>query len=50
VFSDNGSQAAGSAMTSTVTGGTPIIVDVFYFLDDVASDLNDVRLPYITES
>jgi hypothetical protein len=50
VFSDNGSQAAGSVMTSTLTGGTPVIVDVFYFLDDVASDLNDVRLPYITES
>lgn len=50
VFSDNGSQSAGSAMTSTVTGGTPIIVDVYYFLDDVASDLGDIRLPFVTEA
>lgn len=50
VFSDNGSQAAGSNMTSSLDGGTPIIVDVFYFLDDEASDLNAVRIPFVTES
>lgn len=50
VFSDNGSQSAGSNMTSSLDGGTPIIVDVYYFLDDVASDLDAVRIPYITES
>lgn len=50
VFSDNGSQSAGSGMTSTATGGTPIIVDVFYYLDDVVSDLDDVNLPFITEA
>lgn len=50
VFSDDGSQSAGSDMTSSLTGGTPIIVDVFYFLDDVASDLGDVRIPFITEA
>ena len=50
VFSDNGSQSAGSGMTSSLDGGTPIIVDVFYFLDDEASDLNAVRIPFVTES
>lgn len=50
VYSDNGSQSAGSNMTSSLTGGTPIIVDAFYYLDDVASDLGDVRIPFITEA
>lgn len=50
VFSDNGSQSAGSGMTSTATGGTPIIVDVFYYLDDVVSDLDSIRVPFITEA
>lgn len=43
--------AAGSAMTSTETGGTPVIVEVSYFLEDLdVADLNDIRLPFLTES
>lgn len=50
VFSDNGSQSAGSNMTSSLDGGTPIIVDVCYYLEDDPSDLNAVRIPFITQS
>lgn len=50
LFSDNGSQSAGSGMTSTVTGGTPVIVDVCYYLDDAVSDLDAIRVPFITEA
>lgn len=42
--------SAGSTLTSTVTGGTPIIVEVCYWLDDVVADLDAVRVPYITET
>lgn len=42
--------SAGSTLTSTLTGGTPIIVEVCYWLDDVVPDLDAVRVPYITES
>ena len=42
--------AAGSTLTSSLTGGTPIICEVAYYLDDAVAELNDVSLPYITES
>lgn len=42
--------AAGSTLTSTVPGGTPIIVEVAYFVDDAVADLTDVSLPFLTES
>ena len=42
--------AAGSTLTSSLTGGTPIICEVAYYLDDAVAELNDVSVPYITES
>jgi hypothetical protein len=43
---DSTNTAAGSGVTSTLTGGTPILVEVGYYLDDVVADLNDVRIPF----
>lgn len=42
--------AAGATLTSTTAGGTPIIVEVCYYLDDEAAGLDDIHLPYVTES
>jgi hypothetical protein len=42
--------SAGSTLTSSLTGGTPIICEVAYYLDDAVAELNDVSIPYITES
>lgn len=42
--------AAGSTLTSTQPGGTPIIVDAYYYLNDEPSELNDIWLPFINES
>ena len=42
--------AAGSTLTSSLTGGTAIICEVAYYLDDAVAELNDVSIPYITES
>lgn len=47
---DNTGTAAGSTLTSSATGGTPIVVEVCYYLEDVAPDLNSTYLPFITES
>lgn len=47
---DNTGTAAGANLTSTQTGGTPIICEVGYYLSDEVADLGDVNLPYITES
>lgn len=47
---DSTGTAAGSNLTSTQTGGTPIIVEVSYYLEDDIADLNEVSVPYITES
>ena len=41
---------AGSALSSTQTGGTPIIVEVSYFIDDEVAGLNDTYIPFITET
>ena len=51
VFVTNGTgTSAGSTLTSSLTGGTPIICEVAYYLDDAVAELNDVSVPYITES
>ena len=41
---------AGSALSSTQTGGTPIIVEVSYFIDDEVAGLDDTYIPFITET
>lgn len=42
--------AAGSTLSSTATGGTPIICEVSYYLDDAVATVEDTRIPYTTES
>ena len=42
--------AAGSALSSTQTGGTPIIVEVSYFIDDEVAGLDDTYIPFVTET
>ena len=41
---------AGSALSSTQAGGTPIIVEVSYFIDDDVAGLDDTYIPFITET
>jgi hypothetical protein len=52
VFVTNSSgTSAGTALYSSVIGGTPIIVEVAYYLDDTeVPDLNDVQIPFVTET
>ena len=45
-----GANGAGSALSSTQTGGTPIIVEVSYFIDDEVAGLDDTYVPFITET
>jgi hypothetical protein len=45
-----GANGAGSAITSTQTGGTPIIVEVSYFVDDDVAGIEDTYVPFITET
>ena len=45
-----GGTTAGSTLTSTQAGGTPLICEVAYYLDDVCGDLDDTILPFITEA
>lgn len=47
---DSSGTSAGSNLRSSLVGGTPIIVEVAYYLDDAAADLGDVNLPFITET
>lgn len=42
--------SAGSAITSSAVGGTPIVCEVSYYLDDAVADLDDTRVPYLVES
>ena len=42
--------AAGSTLSSTATGGTPIICEVSYYLDDAVATTEDTHIPYNTES
>lgn len=44
---DNG---AGTGITSDEVGGTPLIVEVCYYLDDDAPGLDDIHRPYTTEA
>jgi len=41
---------AGSALSSTTTGGTPIIVEVCYYVEDVPPELDSTFVPFITET
>jgi hypothetical protein len=41
---------AGTAITSTQAGGTPIIVEVAYFVEDDVAGLDITFIPYITET
>lgn len=41
---------AGSNITSSLPGGTPIIVEVAYYINDVVADLGDVRIPFSREN
>ena len=41
---------AGSTLSSTATGGTPIICEVSYYLDDAVATTEDTHIPYNTES
>jgi hypothetical protein len=51
VFVTNSSgTSAGSAIYSTQKGGTPLIVEVAYYLPDEVAGLGDVVIPYITET
>lgn len=47
---DNTGAAAGSNLTSTTTGGTPLICEVAYYLDDDVADLEEVNTPFVTEN
>jgi hypothetical protein len=46
----DGTTASSNTLSSTVPGGTPIIVEVNYYLDDEAPDLDDVRVPFRVEN
>jgi len=46
----SGGGAAGSALSSTQAGGTPIIVEVSYFVDDTVAGLDDTYIPFVTET
>lgn len=47
---DSTGASAGSTITSTAAGGTPIIVEVSYYVDDAVATKEDTFLPYQTES
>ena len=42
--------AAGSALSSSEAGGTPIIVEVAYFVEDDVAGFDSTFIPYITET
>ena len=41
---------AGSNITSSATGGTPVIVEVAYYIEDVCPDTDGTFIPFITET
>lgn len=48
---DSSGTSAGTALYSSAIGGTPIIVEVAYYLEDTeVPDLNDVQTPFVTET
>lgn len=46
----DGTTISSNGVTSSVAGGTPIIVEVAYFTDDDVAELDDIRLPYRVEN
>jgi hypothetical protein len=46
----DGTTGSSNSLTSTVAGGTPIIVEANYFLDDDLPDVEDVRIPFRVEN
>lgn len=46
----DGTTASTNNLTSSVAGGTPIIVEANYFLDDDLPDIGDVRIPFRVEN
>ncbi|HCA36570.1 MAG TPA: hypothetical protein DEP13_08020 [Gammaproteobacteria bacterium] len=40
----------GSTLSSTAVGGTPIVCEVSYYLDDAVATVEDTRVPYNTET
>ena len=47
---DSGGTGTGSTLSSTAVGGTPIICEVSYYLDDAVATVEDTRVPYTTET
>lgn len=47
---DSTGTAAGSNLTSDQPGGTPIIVEANWFVDDEVAGIEDVRLPFRVEN
>lgn len=47
---DSGGTGTGSTLSSTAAGGTPIICEVSYYLDDAVATKEDTHIPYNTES
>lgn len=47
---DNTGTAAGGTITSSVAGGTPIIAEVCYYVDDAAPELDSTIVPFVTET
>ena len=47
---DNAGTGTGSTLSSTAVGGTPIICEVSYYLDDAVATVEDTRVPYTTET
>lgn len=45
-----GNVASSNTLSSTATGGTPIICEVSYYLDDEVASADNTMLPYTTES
>jgi hypothetical protein len=41
---------AGSALSSSETGGTPIIAEVCYYVEDVPPEVDSTIIPFITET
>ena len=47
---DSAGTGTGSTLSSSATGGTPIICEVSYYLDDAVATKEDTHIPYNTES
>ena len=50
VASGGNTQTSVGTLSSTATGGTPIICEVSYYLDDEVATKEDTRIPYRVES